>query len=123
MTLTSLLLAYLLVIFYDRFKTDWLGIETLKGLREHEQASRFVRFWSWVLKKGEPAVFFFLSLKFDPFTTVVYMRRGAHQYNGLNKRDWVVFLSSGLLANCYWTLVTFAGVSLLEWLWRFISGM
>jgi hypothetical protein len=36
----------------------------------------------WILQKSDPVVFLFLSLKVDPFITMVYLRNGA--FNGMN---------------------------------------
>lgn len=118
MTFLSFLVCYLLIRFYDWTRKDWLGIETIKGLKERESSSRLARFSSWILKKGDPAAMLFLAIKFDPFITTAYMRHGSHQYNGLSQRDWKIFLGSLLIGNIYWTLAVFAGISIVEWLWQ-----
>jgi hypothetical protein len=60
---------------------------------------------------------------FDPFITTAYMRHGSRKYNGMNRRDWATFLSSGLISNLWWWwLPTYAlaygGVSIRD----FLSG-
>lgn len=119
----SFLVCYLTILFYDWSKKDWLGIETVKGLKEYNGSSKAGRFASWMLKKGDAAVMVFLSIKYDPFITTAYMRHGAHEYNGLSRRDWRIFLSSVLISNVYWTFAAFAGVSAVEWVWGKIRGI
>lgn len=118
MMLLSFLYCYLTFLFYDWSKKDWLGIETVKGIKEYNGCSKIGRFASWILKKGNAAVMVFLSIKYDPFITTAYMRHGAHEYNGLNRRDWNIFLASTVIANVYWTIVAFAGVEAAGWVWK-----
>jgi len=115
MTLFSFLICRATFIFYDWAKKDWIGIETMKEMKEYEGNRMFGRLLSWVMKKGEPVTVLLLSIYFDPFITTAYMRRGAHAYNGLNKRDWTIFIFSLLFGNFYWTLIAYTGVSFLEW--------
>ncbi len=49
---------------------------------------------------------------------VTYMRHGAHQYNGLSKRDWWIFITSTVIGNVYWTLAVYMGITLVEKLWQ-----
>lgn len=117
MTLLSFLACYGTLRFYDWSKKDWLGIETVKSLKDWESSTRLARFTSWILKKGDPAALLFLSIHFDPFITTAYMRHGSHRYNGLSNRDWKIFIGSLLIGNTYWTIAVFAGISIIEWLW------
>ena len=71
--------------------------------------------------KSDPIVFFFLSIKYDPFITMIYMRHGA--YNGMSNRDWKIFTGSLILGNAYWTLACFMGISLVEWGWKVMLEM
>jgi hypothetical protein len=120
MTFLSFAICYITIIFYDWAKQDWLGIETIKEVKEYNGKSLIGRFTSWILRKSEPIILVFLSIKFDPFITTAYMRKGAEKYNGLGKRDWVIFLSSLVVGNVYWTFVAFTGVSIIEHIWNFI---
>lgn len=118
MTVASFAVCYLTILFYDWTKKDWLGIETIKRLKEFGGSSKFAKFTSWIMRKGDPVAMVFLSIKFDPFITMVYMRHGDNQYNGMNKRDWKIFMSSLFIANAYWTLVSFAGASVAVYVWN-----
>lgn len=117
MTSLSFVTCYCLIRFYDWTKKDWLGIETIKNLKESTRRSRLARATAWILKKGDPAAMIILSIRFDPFITTTYMRHGSHEFNGLAKRDWQIFIGSLFIANAYWSIAMFSGVSIAEWLW------
>jgi hypothetical protein len=108
--------------FYDWSKRDWLGIEAVKGMKGYEGGNRLVRFMSWMLKKSDPTAFLFLSIKEDAFITMIYLRHGSHQYNGMSARDWRIFLASLAVANIYWTLAAYMGISVVEWVWKIVKS-
>jgi hypothetical protein len=113
MTFLSFLACLITLWFYDWSKRDWLGIEAVKSLKEYDGNKLAGKLTSWILQKSDPVVFLFLSLKFDPFITMVYLRHGA--FNGMNKRDWQVFTGSLLFSNLYWIFICYSGISLVEW--------
>ena len=116
----SFVVCYGTILFYDWSKKDWIGIETLKGIKAREPKNRIGKFLMKLIRKSDPLALVVLSIQFDPFITVAYMRHGAHQYNGLSKRDWKIFISSLVIGDIYWTLAAFMGITLVESLWRFI---
>jgi hypothetical protein len=118
MTFLAAVTTILCLKFYDWSKRDWLGIEAIKGMKGYEGGNRLVKFISEMLKKSDPAAFLFLSIKEDAFITMVYLRHGSHQYNGMSGRDWRIFLASLSVANVYWTLASYMGLSLVEWVWK-----
>lgn len=121
MTFLSFITCYLTLLFYDWAKKDWIGIETLKSIKELNALSRIGKFLSRIVKKSDPLAMIVLSIQFDPFITVAYMRHGAHKYNGLSGRDWRIFITSLILSNIYWTLAAYMGITLIEATWFFIS--
>jgi len=122
MALLSLLACYLLIIFYDWTKKDWLGIELIKEsdfgpdfLKQKSRRSYLAHFFwwpfrqifrlvKWAQKRGGLAAFAVLSVYTDPFVTTVFLRH--KKFGGLKKRDWFVFLNSVIVGNFYWTLRT-----------------
>jgi hypothetical protein len=94
----------------------------MQGLREYEGTRRFGKIMSWALTKGNIVVFLVLSINLDPFITTAYMRKGKHQFNGMSKRDWTIFMGSLLISNAYWTLACFMGITIVEWAWKAIKG-
>lgn len=119
MILLSFAACLLTVWFYDWSKRDWLGIEAIKSLRGYEGELKCGRLAGWMLRKSDPVIFLFLSLNYDPFITMAYLRHGA--FNGMSRRDWRIFLGSTLVANVYWTLACFMGISLVEWVWGWLA--
>lgn len=116
MVLLSTLCCYFIVLFYDWTKRDWLGIETIKQLKEYTGSTKLGRIAAWILARGDIAAMIFLSIKFDPFVTTVYMRKGAFQFSGIDKRSWIIFFSSAFISNLYWTITMYLGVSGVEYL-------
>ena len=100
---------------YDFLKRDWLGIEAIKELKTYAGESKIRRITMWIMSKSDPVVFAFLSVKFDPFITTAYLRKG--RYSGLTGRDAAIFVSSLVLGNAYWAFACFGGISFFEWIW------
>jgi hypothetical protein len=115
MTASSAAVCYFSFIFYDWTKKDWLGIEAIKEFKEGLNMGKIAQRVSAILNKSELLAFFVLSLKFDPFITVLYLRKGSYQFNGLTKRDWTIFWSSVVISNIYWSFVAFTGVTIFVW--------
>ena len=55
MTVLSFLICWATLLFYDWAKKDWLGIETIKELKEYAGNSRFARVLRWAVAKGDAA--------------------------------------------------------------------
>jgi hypothetical protein len=127
MAFASFLVCLIFIQFYDWLKVDWLGIEVAKEVRDFgpewikklnpESKIAKILWWPfskiifiilWALKKGGLVAFMALSIYTDPFITTVYMRKGRHEYNGLNRKDWRTFIASTIVSNAYWAMRTFA---------------
>lgn len=113
MAFASLVFCLLLLRAYDWSQRDWLGIEAVKGLKDYAGPSRWRRLSAWLLQRGDGCACVVLAIKFDPFVTTIYLRHG--QFNGLSRRDWRIFFASWVIANVYWTLVCFGGLSAFRW--------
>lgn len=122
MVLISFIICFLTMKFYDWAKRDWLGIEAIKEIKTYKGKRKIGRFTSWIMKKSDPVVFLFMSVKFDPFITTAYLRKGANQFNGMSKRDWKIFIGSLILSNAYWTLACYMGITLVEWGWKMVNA-
>ena len=100
--------------FYDWFKKDWLALETLKDLETHKG---FVgKIFTFVHDKTAFVSVVLLSLVVNPFVITAYMRKGAFQYNGMTKRDWLIFMSSSVISNFYWIVVVGFGVEIVKFI-------
>src|SRR3989338_5140257 len=102
--------------FYDITKQDWLGIETIKLIRDEPATGRTRSFFQNLANRGDAVAFFFLSFKYDSFITVVYMRRGSGNHI-MSTRDWKVFWASMIVSNVWWGMVVFGAIEIFKkWL-------
>lgn len=115
MALLSCAASIISIKVYDHLKRDWLGIEAIKELKAYDGKERIRRATAWIMNKSDPVVFIFLSLKFDPFITAAYLRKG--RYGGLRGKDAALFAGSLALGNAYWAFACFTGISIFEWMW------
>jgi hypothetical protein len=137
-TTLSVLICLLLVLRYERMGMDWLGVNVIEAIKEDgEQLTKklssihwFVRLTSWFpvqifrivlwcLKKNDWAAFFALSIHTDPFETTTFLRHG--RFDGLKRKDWLVFVGSCLVANGYWTCRSLVVLKSLLGLWHLVS--
>lgn len=125
MTLLSCLICFGLVIFYVRSKKDWLGVDVVEAVKERGEIwikrfysnkghwwllikaiayipSRIFLMVMWLLKKNDLTAFVALSVYQDAFKTTIFLRHG--RTDALVPRDWIVFVSSIIVSNAYWTL-------------------
>lgn len=108
----SMLLDFFTLRFYDWLKKDWLALETIK---EFNDKKGFIgKLFRFVHNKGSVLTVFVLSLFLNAFVVTTYMRNGAYQYNGLTKRDWVIFTASSAVGNGYWILAFAGGITLIK---------
>lgn len=119
MSVISLIACLLTLWFYDWSKRDWLGIEAVKQLRDGQAKTRWRRVLAWALAKGDLPACVLLSLYSDPFITTACLRRGS--FTGMTTRDWRIFWSSWFIANAWWMLACFGGVTVLERLWSLFT--
>lgn len=141
MTVLSFFITLLLLLYYERMKVNWLGMDTLEEIRQggflwmrkaenHYYERRWMRvfiwmalfipkiigrFVVWFLNKGNVFAFVTLSLWMDPFITTAYFRRG--RFDGLKRRDWEVFVGSCLLSNIAWVLWSWGVLSTIKRVW------
>lgn len=108
--------------FYDRSQQDWLGIETLKALRETAGESGWRRWLNQLLRRSDGLALVLLSVKFDPFITTAYLRHGAFHFNGMSRRDWRILVASTLVSNGWWSFVVFGGLEAAAWAWQQIGS-
>lgn len=114
----SFIICFATILFYDWAKKDWLGIEMIKGIKEYEGMSPIGRAIKWLLRKGDKVALIGLSILTDPFITLVYLRRGAHLYNGMSRKEWAIFLTSTFISNLWWVLVVSGGIQTVRVIFR-----
>jgi hypothetical protein len=109
MTVLSVGLNLAVIRAYDWAKQDFLLLETLKGLQASEEDGRLHRLVVALLRRGNLVAFFLLSWVEDPIVVTLYLRKGTHLFNGLSRRDWLIFIASTLVSNLFW-IVSVASV-------------
>lgn len=111
----SLALHYLVLSLYVRSGRDWFGIEALKerigGMEGRGRAGRFL---AWAINGSGLLALIILSVKFDPFITTAYLRRGG--FHGMEFRDRLIFLSSAAIGNGYCIFLMLGGLTLIKYM-------
>lgn len=121
MTILSFIVSLTLIYLYDKTGRDWLGFEMIKEQKNHlsKHLNKFLRF---MLRKSNIAAFIGLSV-YDPFFATIYLREKDNVYNGLSKRDWMIFISSTIISNIGWTTLVFGGVELIKIIYTWFAGL
>jgi hypothetical protein len=122
MIVLSLALDLALIRLYDTLKTDWLGIEALKRIKDNKFESRLKEWLRRMLARSDLAALLLLPLKFSPFIVMIYLRKGAGQYNGMGMKDWAVFLGATIIGNVYWIAALYLAGTQVVALWLTISN-
>jgi hypothetical protein len=124
----------MIMLYYNRQKKDWLGTEkyskfTGKIYSAFKKLENKVEEKRWVLKTNSfninPAKIFSILLWFfeftvlsfwqDPFITTMFLKRSNRK---MERKDWAVFVFSGIISNGYWTLRNFALIEIFKLLWK-----
>lgn len=113
MASSAIVICLILFELYDRSKKDWLGIELLKEAQEYHGTSKLRQWIAHIMKNHDWIALIFLSIHFDPFITTAYMRKGINKFNGMGKRDWIIFVASSIISNAYWIVASFYGASMV----------
>ncbi len=114
LSIVSFIACYATLLFYDWSKTDWLGIEATKELKEDQGDGWIKRLVARFLRLGDNFALVALSVVTDPFIVVAYMRHGANQYNGMTKRDWKIFLVSIVICNGWEATYLYGGIEAIK---------
>lgn len=136
MTILSFITCLGFIKFYDWLKEDWLGLEVAKEVKDIGPSyikniavdsrigrilwwpfSKIILIVLWSLRKNKIVAFFALSVFTDPFMTTVFLRKGVNSYNGLSRKDWLVFIASTIVSNVYWSVRAYAIMWIAKFLW------
>lgn len=114
----SMIVDYATMKFYDWFKKDWLALESIKKLEDKKDV--IGKLFRFVRGKGVVLTIIILSLTSNAFIVTAYVRKGINLYNGLSRRDWIVFFTSSILTNIYWIFVIGGGIELFKYIYKLI---
>ena len=113
------LLANLILIWaYDKIKKDVLAFEALRELTEKEQTSWGKRLLVKFIKAGQVPAFIAISF-YDPFLSVIYMRKGVGKY-AMEARDWGYFALAMIIACVGWTFFWQGIIVTIKAVWNLI---
>ena len=116
MTAASVVLNLSVIRAYDWSKKDWLLLETLKDLKDRSDGNGASGVVSRVLQWGDIPAFFLLSWIEDSIVVTLYLRHGAHRFNGLSRRDWMIFWASTVVSNLFWIASLASVLEIIRWL-------
>ena len=116
MTIASVFLNLAVIRAYDWSKRDWLMLETLKELKQKSEGQGVGGFVGWVLRKGDIPSFFILSWVDDAITVTLYLRHGVNEFNGLSRRDRMIFAASTVVSNLFWILSVVSVIEIIQYL-------
>jgi hypothetical protein len=101
MFFAALLGNLILIWAYDKIKKDLFAFEALRELTEQEQLGVGKRLLVKFIKAGRIPAFIAISF-YDPFLSVIYMRKGIGKYT-MESRDWWYFALAMIIACVGWT--------------------
>ena len=141
MALLATLICLVLTIVYEKGGKDLFGaaeFEQMKKagltkIRKIDRRSKHSMFWFitkivlfpasrtflvslWLIKKNPFLEVVGLSLNLDPFQTMVLLRRG--RFNGLHKKDWIIFFTSAAISQGYWIIRNWLLVLIIQGIWN-----
>jgi hypothetical protein len=77
--------------------------------------SKFFLVVLWAIKKNDVLAFIALNINQDPFVTTVFLRHG--RFDGLTKRDWMIFCGSLVFSNGYWIVRNVILIEIIKFGW------
>jgi hypothetical protein len=134
----------MLIWWYQRMGRDWLGVNVVEDIKANgndwveklDARSKKSTVWSllrvvlylpsrfflvvlWTIKKNDVLAFIALNIAQDPFVTTVFLRHG--RFDGLRKKDWMVFCGSLVFSNGYWIARNVALIEIIKFGWHHIA--
>ena len=97
----ALIVNLVLIWAYDKIKKDVFAFEALHELTEHKQKGVSKQLLAKFIKAGRVPAFVAISF-YDPFLSVIYMRKGIGTYK-MQARDWGYFSLGMIIACIGWT--------------------
>lgn len=114
----TLLNNLILIWAYDKVKKDVLAFEAFRELIEQEQKGFGKRLLVRFIKAGRVPAFIAISF-YDPFLSVIYMRKGVGKYT-MEARDWWYFALAMAIACVGWTLCWQSIIVMAKAAWKLI---
>lgn len=132
------------ILWYEKTGVDWLGVNVVEDIKKNGSdwtqkldtkaqnstvwfvlriilflPSRFFKIILWAIKKNDILAFVALNINQDPFVTTVFLRHG--RFDGLKRRDWVIFCLSLVFSNGYWIARNVVLIELVKLGWHTVT--
>lgn len=140
MTAASMVICAAVLAFYEHGKIDWLGVDAVEAVKEHGESwirrldsthwtirsiawipSRIFILVLWAIKKSDIWAFIALTLYEDAFKTTAFLRKG--KFDRFGRKDALIFLSSLVISNIYWTVRWSVILEIIIRIYKFIIGL
>lgn len=144
MAITASIICLTLVCVYEIIGKDWLGVSVVEDIKTNgnewiakwDNKARKNHFWYvvrlflylpsrfflivlWAIKKNDVLAFIVLNINQDPFITTIFLRHG--RFDGLRKRDWLIFCGSLVFSNGYWIARNVVLIEIIKFGWYQIT--
>lgn len=103
MTIVALVINYLVVIWYNKTKHDWFGLEWLELQETMESPTLFGKIVRVLSRFGKWPTFVALSIYNPPYGFIFLRGRNSKGYN-LSSEDWFWYFVSNIIGNVVWIL-------------------
>lgn len=101
MTIIALVINLAMIWAYDLLKLDLFAFETLREFSKNEKKGILAKIVTKIMSWGKIPAYIAISF-YDPFLSVIYMRRDVGKYQ-MEWRDWGFFFLSMFIACAGWT--------------------
>lgn len=113
MTVISFLLSYVIIIWYNKTKQDWFGIEWLRLRSIVESKTLSGRMLSFILRLGKWPAYIAITV-YDPAYGFIFLRGRQSVGFTLTKADWAWFVVTELIGNLVWILFVSGAIELIR---------
>jgi len=110
-----------LVYMYTYRNRDLFGFDTIGRWKEYKGHAWWPFVRAKILKMGDPLVYLFFSVFENPFLATVYVRKTDKTRKGMDRRDWILFMTSYVISNLVWTFVSVQVASLTRSFWHHVA--
>ena len=104
MTTLAMVANYVVIIWYNRTKQDWFGLEWLRLQETIESQSFLGKLLRWFIHLGRWPAFLGISI-YDPAYGFIFLRGRKSTGLNLTTVDWWWFVISNLIGNLVWILI------------------
>lgn len=123
---------FIILLWYENKKVDWFGVDVLENVKAKGHIwvnkigksknivkkislyipAKILQLIILLLKKNDIFAFVTLSVWQDSFITTIFLRHG--NFNKLNRRDYIIFVSSTILSCLVWSVLMQAIITAIK---------